>query len=421
MVIDAAKGIEAPTLKLFEVCRLRDVPIITFINKLDRDGRDPFELMSEIEDSLALDVTPASWPIGMGRDFLGSYDLFQERLLLMEKRADRVGGEVQECRGLDDPLLDAELPERAVKTLREEVEMARGLCPPFDLDAYRGGHMTPVFFGSALNNFGVRELLEGLMRLAPSPRPQKTTTRLVDPAEEAVSGFVFKIQANMDPKHRDRIAFLRLCSGHFQRGMKLLHVRSGKQMTLHNPVLFLARDRELAEEAYAGDIIGIPNHGTLRIGDALTEGEPLQFTGIPSFAPELLQSVRPVDPMRTKHLTRALEQLAEEGAARVFKPHFGANFIVGVVGSLQFDVLSDRIRTEYDIPVHFEGTQLFTARWVDAADVQVMKRFVEANRAAMAEDHTGAPVFMARNNWHLETTQKEWPDVHFAKIKEQAT
>ena len=224
----------------------------------------------------------------------------------------------------------------------------------------------------------------------------------------------------MDPKHRDRIAFFRLCSGHFQRGMKLLHVRSGKQMTLHNPVLFLARDRELAEEAFPGDIIGIPNHGTLRIGDALTEGEPLQFTGIPSFAPELLQSVRPADPMRTKHLTRALEQLAEEGAARVFKPHFGSNFIVGVVGALQFDVLADRIRTEYDIPVHFEGTQLHTARWVDAADVQVMKRFMEANRSAMAEDHTGAPVFLARNNWHLETTQKEWPDVRFAKTKEQA-
>ncbi|MBK9002105.1 MAG: peptide chain release factor 3 [Myxococcales bacterium] len=420
MVIDAAKGIEAQTLKLFEVCRLRDVPIITFINKLDRDARDPFELMSEIEERLALDVTPASWPIGMGRDFLGCYDLFQERLLLVEKGAERAGGDVRECRGLDDPLLDRELPEHAVKALREEVEMARGLCPRFDLEAYRGGHMTPVFFGSALNNFGVRELIEGLLRLAPAPRPQKTTTRLVEPTEDQVSGFVFKIQANMDPKHRDRIAFLRLCSGHFQRGMKLQHVRSGKQMTLHNPVLFLARDRELAEEAFAGDIIGIPNHGTLRIGDALTEGEPLQFTGIPSFAPELLQSVRPADPMRAKHLNRALEQLAEEGAARVFKPHFGSNFIVGVVGSLQFDVLSDRIRTEYDIPVHFEGTQLFTARWVDAADPQLMKRFTEANRAAMAEDHTGHPVFLARNSWHLETTQKDWPDVHFAKTKEQA-
>ena len=420
MVIDAAKGIEAQTLKLFEVCRLRDVPIITFINKLDRDGRDPFELMSEIEDRLALDVTPASWPIGMGRDFLGSYDLFHDRLLLVEKGAERAGGQIKECRGLDDPMLDEELPERSVKALREEVEMARGLCPEFDLESYRAGHMTPVFFGSALNNFGVRELLEGILRLAPSPRPQKTTTRLVDPNEEKVTGFVFKIQANMDPKHRDRIAFLRLCSGHFERGKKLLHVRSGKQMTLHNAVLFLARDREIAEEAFPGDIIGIPNHGTLRIGDALTEGEPLQFTGIPSFAPELLQGVRPADPMRQKHLTRALEQLAEEGAARVFKPYFGSSFIVGVVGSLQFDVLADRIRTEYDIPVLFEGTALHTARWVDAADAAELKRFAEANRASMAEDHTGADVFLARNNWHLETTQKEWPNVRFAKTKEQA-
>jgi peptide chain release factor 3 len=420
MVIDAAKGIEAQTLKLFEVCRLRDVPIITFVNKLDRDGRDPFELMSEIEERLALDVTPATWPIGMGRDFLGSYDLFKDRLLLVEKGAERAGGEVRECQGLSDPLLDRELPERAARTLREEVEMARGLCPTFDLEAYRGGHMTPVFFGSALSTFGVRELLDGLQELAPAPRPQKTTTREVEPTEKNVSGFVFKIQANMDPKHRDRIAFLRLCSGHFERGMKLLHVRSGKQMALHNPVLFLARDRDLAEEAFAGDIIGIPNHGTLRIGDALTEGEPLQFTGIPSFAPELLQSVRPADPMRAKHLNRALEQLAEEGAARVFKPHFGSNFIVGVVGALQFDVLADRIRTEYEVPVHFEGTQLHTARWVETADAQLLKRFTEQNRAAMAEDHTGAPVFLARNAWHLETTEKDWPDVRFARTKEQA-
>jgi len=420
MVIDAAKGIEAQTLKLFEVCRLRDVPIITFINKLDRDGRDPFELMSEIEERLALDVTPASWPIGMGRDFLGCYDLFRDRLLLVEKGAERAGGQVRECQGLDDPALERELPEHALRALREEVEMARGLTPRFDLESYRQGHMTPVFFGSALNNFGVRELLQGLIELAPAPRPQKAMTRLVAPGEERVTGFVFKVQANMDPKHRDRIAFLRLCSGHFERGMKLLHVRTGKQMALHNPVLFLAQDRELAHEAFAGDIMGIPNHGTLRIGDTLTEGEVLQFTGIPSFAPELLQAVRPADPMRAKHLTRALEQLAEEGAARVFKPYFGGSFIVGVVGALQFDVLADRIRTEYDIPVHFEGTQLSTARWVDADDPALMKRFMEANRAALAEDHTGHPVFLARNNWHLETTQKDWPDVSFAKTKEQA-
>ncbi len=343
MVIDAAKGIETQTLKLFEVCRLRDVPIITFVNKLDREGRDPFDLMSEIEDKLALDVTPASWPIGMGRRFKGCYDLFHERLVLVPKGDRRDDSRVQKCSGLDDPELDRLLEDDAAKTLREEVEMARGLCPTFDLEAYRGGHMTPVFFGSALSNFGVRELLDGLVELAPSPRPQPTSTRTVDPTESRVTGFVFKVQANMDPKHRDRVAFVRLCSGHFRRGMKLLHVRSGKTLNVHNPMLFLAQDRELAEEAHAGDILGLPNHGALRIGDTLTEGENLKFTGIPSFAPELLQRVRPDDPMRAKHLGRALEQIAEEGAAGVMKPMIGSNWIVGVVGSLQFDVLADRM------------------------------------------------------------------------------
>ena len=251
--------------------------------------------------------------------------------------------------------------------------MARGLCVDFDIEAYREGNMTPVYFGSAINNFGVRELLNGLAELAPPPRPQPTAERAIEPKEGRVSGFVFKIQANMDPKHRDRIAFVRLCSGHFKRGMKLMHVRSGKQMNMHNPVLFLARDRELAEEAWAGDIIGIPNHGNLRIGDALTEGELLQFTGIPSFAPELLQRVRPEDPMRAKHLERALRQLAEEGVGQAFKTRLGSDWIVGVVGSLQFDVLADRIRTEYNVPVRFEPSGLYTARWVSADDPRVLK------------------------------------------------
>jgi peptide chain release factor 3 len=443
MVIDAAKGIEAQTRKLFEVCRLRDVPIITFINKLDRDGRDPLELMDEIESSLALAVTPASWPIGMGQTFLGCYDLLHERLVLLDRegrrgerpagtpatpatpprialpRGSRIGtAEVCEG-GVADPRLDQLLPAAAAGTLRDEVAMARALCPPFALGDYLGGHQTPVYFGSALNNFGVRELLDGLVELAPPPRPQPAATRLVDPGEEAVTGFVFKIQANMDPKHRDRIAFVRLCSGRFQRGMKLQHVRSGKAMAMHNPVLFLAQDRELAEEAWAGDIIGIPNHGNLRIGDALTEGEPLHFTGIPSFAPELLRKVRPEDPMRAKHLGRALLHLAEEGAAQVFRPALGTDWIVGVAGALQFDVLADRIRTEYGIPVHFEGTALFTARWVEADDHQALKRFTNANHASMAEDHDGTPVFLARNAWHLRTTGEEWPAMRFLKTREQ--
>jgi peptide chain release factor 3 len=418
MVIDAAKGIEAQTRKLFEVCRLRDVPIITFVNKLDREGREPFDLMSEIEQALALHVTPAAWPIGMGQSFLGCYDLFHDRLLLLDRGRSEVVNEVEVVRGLDDPLLDLHLPAGAVARLREEVEMARALCPPFDLASYREGHTTPVYFGSALHNFGVRDLLAGLVALAPPPRPQPAATRLVAPAEEKVSGFVFKIQANMDPKHRDRIAFVRLCSGRFQRGMKMLHIRSGKTFAVHNPVLFMARDRELAEEAWAGDIIGIPNHGMLRIGDALTEGEELRFTGIPSFAPELLRKVRPVDPMRAKHLGRALLQLAEEGAAQVFKSRFGSEWVVGVAGALQFDVLADRIRTEYDIDVRFETVALHTALWVEADDPQQLKKFARANDASMAEDHNGSPVFLARTPWHLKTTREDWPETRFLKTKE---
>ena len=417
MVIDAAKGIEAQTLKLFEVCRLRGIPIITFVNKMDRDGRDPFDIMDEIEQTLALDVTPATWPIGMGRDFLGCYDLFHDRLLFMDRGDGREKGTGETCSGLQDAKLDQLLPADAVKTLREEAEMAQVLCPPFDMDAYRQGNTTPVFFGSAINNFGVGELLEGVAKLAPSPRCQQAAERLVDPLEEKVSGFVFKIQANMDPNHRDRVAFVRLCSGHFRRGMKMRHVRTGKMLTLHNPMLFLAKDRGLAEEAWAGDIIGVPNHGALRIGDTLTEGETLRFMGVPSFAPEFLRRVRPDDPMRIKHLGRTLIQLGEEGAARVFKTELGSDWIVGVVGSLQFEVLADRIRTEYNVPVHFETTSIQTARWLEADDHRVLKRFADANVAEMAHDHDDAPVFLARNTWRLENAIKEWPEVRFLKIR----
>mgnify|MGYP000850495979 FL=1 len=424
MVIDAAKGIESQTLKLFEVCRLRDVPIITFINKMDRESRDPFDLLDEIEQTLALDVTPASWPIGMGREFKGCYDVLGRRLLLMPKghasgALEQTNGEVKEFDGLNDSKLDDLLPHGFSDKLREEVEMIRGLCPEFSVAPYREGHLSPVFFGSAINNFGVLELLEGLAKLAPSPGAQSAETREVQPEEEKVTGFVFKIQANMDPRHRDRIAFFRLSSGHFKKGMKLYHVRSGKPINLHNPVLFLAQDRETANEAWPGDIIGIPNHGNLRIGDTLTQGESIQFAGIPIFAPELLQSVRPEDPMRAKHLGRALQQMAEEGAARVFKPRSGADWIVGVVGSLQFDVLADRIRTEYEVPVIFEGTSLYTARWVEADDNLTLKRFIDDNSAAIAEDHDRSPVFLARNAWHLDKAAEEWPDIRFLKTKEQ--
>ena len=419
MVIDAAKGIEAQTRKLFEVCRLRDMPIMTFINKMDREARDPFDILDEIEQALALDVTPASWPIGMGKGFLGCYDLFQDQLILMERSKEDKPDEGESCKGIDDPKIDNILPDYAAAELREQVEMARGLCPDFDRQAYLEGTMTPVFFGSALNNFGVREMLQGLGEYAPSPRPQTTVERVITPTEDKVSAFVFKIQANMDPKHRDRMAFARLSSGHFKRGMKLKHVRSGKQLNIHNPQMFFARDRETAEEAWAGDIIGIPNHGNLRIGDTLTEGEDLYITGIPSFAPELLKRVRPEDPMKAKHLGKALQQLAEEGVARVFKPLIDSSWVVGVVGVLQFDVMADRIRTEYDVPVKFEETALYTARWLSAKDSQKIKDFVDHNRGNVADDHDGDTVFLARNAWHLEDAQKNWPDIEFLSIKDQ--
>jgi peptide chain release factor 3 len=419
MVIDGAKGIETQTRKLFEVCRLRDVPITTFVNKMDREARDPFELIDEIEQTLQIEVTPASWPIGSGREFLGCYDLLADSLLLFDRtKGDRVA-EAVTCNGLDDPELDRRLPKDAVKRLREEVEMARGLMPAFDLEAYRAGNLTPIYFGSAINNFGVQELLAGLARDAPSPRPQPADPRPVEPSEPKVAGFVFKVQANMDPNHRDRIAFVRLASGHFRRGMKLKHVRSGKQIAVNNAVLFLARDRELAEDAWPGDIIGIPNHGSLRIGDTLTEGAEIRFTGVPSFAPELLQRVRPDDPMRVKHLRKALEHFAEEGASQVFKPMLGADWIVGVVGPLQFEVLAARIDAEYGIAARFEPAPVDAARWVECEDRTELERFVDANRSALAEDHDGALVFLARNGWHMNRTQEDFPKIRFLKTREQ--
>ncbi|MBI3707914.1 MAG: peptide chain release factor 3 [Proteobacteria bacterium] len=419
MVIDAAKGIEAQTRKLFEVCRLRDVPIITFINKLDRDGRDPFALLDEISESLALDTTPVAWPIGMGSGFRGCYDVLGDRFLAFEAgRGDRIADATQ-LQGLDDPRLAKVLTAAQLTQLRDDVEYARAACPAFDLSLYRAGHLTPVFFGSALKNFGVRELLEGLATLAPPPGTRAATSRVVAPEESRVSGFVFKIQANMDPNHRDRVAFVRICSGQFRRSMKLHHVRTGKMLSVHNPVFFLARERDLAEEAWAGDIIGIPNHGTLRIGDALTEGESLRFTGIPCFAPEILRRVRLGDPMRMKHLRRALEDLAEEGITQLFKPLIGAQWIVGVVGPLQLDVLAARIADEYSVEAGFEAAPYESARWVDAADPAKLKQFGDSNRGSMAEDRDGAPVFLARNAWELNYTRERWPDIRFNTTREQ--
>jgi peptide chain release factor 3 len=418
MVLDGAKGIEGQTRKLFEVCRLRDMPIITFVNKLDRESMDLFQLLDDVTEKLALDVTPITWPIGCGREFLGCYDLIEDKVLLVEKSKELKPDEGVICDGIDDPKLAELIPAHLLEKLREDVEMVRELCPPFDKQAFLEGNLTPIYFGSAINTFGVQELLRGLGEIAPSPMSFTTLGRTVEAAEKKLSGFVFKIQANMDPKHRDRIAFFRMVSGKFKRGMKLKHVRNGKLMTLHNPVLFLAQDRELAEEAWPGDIFGIPNHGNLRIGDSLTEGEDLIFTGIPNFAPEYIQTVRPDDPMRAKHLGRALDQLAEEGAASVFKATIGSEWYVGVVGMLQFEVMADRIRTEYEVPCKFEATSLYTAVWIEADDKIKLKKFIDTNRANMAEDHMGAPVFLARNAWRLDKATDDNPDIRFLKVKE---
>jgi peptide chain release factor 3 len=424
MVLDAARGIEEQTRKLFEVCRLRDVPIITFVNKLDRESRDPFDLIDEIEQSLALDATPASWPIGMGREFLGTCDLSGDALLLFEHGTrDQLAPPVR-CRGLDDPELVRRLPKAAVAKLREEVEMARGLCPQFDREAFHAGHMTPVFFGSALNNFGVRELLQGVADLAPAPRPQPALgsdgPRPIRPDGPQVLGFVFKVQANVDPQHRDRVAFIRLASGRFQRGMKLKNVRTGRVMSVQSPVFFLARERNLAEEAWPGDIIGIPNHGSLRIGDTLTEGAEIRVAGIPSFAPEILRRVRIDDPMKSKHLRHALGQLAEEGVTRVFKPASGGDWIVGVVGALQLDVLTARLQAEYGLATRLDGAPYQAARWLDADDPAELDRFRLRHPSASAEDHDGVPVFLARNAWDLRTTIEEWPALRFKETREQS-
>lgn len=417
MVIDGAKGVESQTRKLFEVCRLRDLPILTFCNKMDRESRDTFEIIDEIQENLAIDVAPASWPIGMGREFIGAYDLIHDRLEIMDRADRNKVAETVQISGLDDPKLADHIPQTLLAQLREEVEMARELLPAFDRQSFLEGHLTPIWFGSAINSFGVRELMDGIGEYGPEPQPQNAAERQIAPEEKAVTGFVFKVQANMDPKHRDRVAFVRLASGHFQRGMKLTHVRTKKPMAVSNPVLFLAADRELAEEAWAGDIIGIPNHGQLRIGDALTEGEALRFTGIPSFAPELLQNVRSGDPMKAKHLEKALMQFAEEGAAKVFKPMIGSGFIVGVVGALQFEVLASRIELEYGIPVRFEPSQFTSARWV-AGPREKLDAFANTNKQHMASDHDGDPVYLTRLQWDIDRVERDHPELKLTATKE---
>ncbi len=423
MVLDAAKGIEPQTLKLFEVCRLRDIPIVTFINKMDREAQDPLELLDEIAAKLALDPAPLFWPAGSGGRFKGMLDLRSREFLPFERSAtEREQAGHPHAVPADGAAIDAYLsPDERVE-LRESAELVTGASPAFDPQSFLEGHMTPVFFGSALRRFGVEQLLDGLGAYAPPPRPvaaiRSGAETHVAPGDVEVSGFVFKVQANMDPNHRDRIAFLRLCSGRFQRGMKLKVQSTGRQLSVNAPIMFFASDRELAEEGFAGDVIGIPNHGVLRVGDSLSESGVLRFAGLPNFAPEILQRVRVKDPLKAKHLRRAREGLAEEGVTQLFRPQVGSDFIVGAVGQLQFEVMADRLASEYQLEVIFEPSPYAEARWVSGTDAD-LAAFSAAYRTAMAEDIDSQPVFLSKSGWETGYVAERYPAVSFARTRER--
>jgi len=419
MVIDAARGVEARTIKLMEVCRLRATPIITFVNKLDRDGRDPVDLLDEVEQVLDIRCAPVTWPIGMGRDMRGVYHLLEDRIYLYQPGAKGRLGETRVVEGIASEEAARELAGR-IESLREEIELVRGASHAFDLDEYLAARLTPVFFGSALLNFGVRELLEAFVEWAPPPAPREAAERVVEPVEPRLSGFVFKIQANMDPAHRDRVAFLRICSGRFQSGRKLRHVRIGRDVRIADALTFMASDREHVEEAFAGDIIGLHNHGTINIGDTFTEGEELRFTGIPNFAPEIFRRAVLRDPLRAKALQKGLAQLCEEGATQLFRPLARNDLILGAVGTLQFDVVAHRLREEYGVDCRFESITVATARWVHCDDP---KRFEEFRRKAhehLATDHGDALVYIAPTRVNLDLATERWPEVEFHATRDRA-
>ena len=417
MVVDSTKGVEVQTEKLMEVCRMRNTPIITFINKLDREGLDPIGLLDEIERKLDIECTPFSWPVGMGKGFKGVYSLQHGELLLFTPGLETRDREGVRINHLGDPLLDEILGSQADE-LRAQVELLEGAVNPFERDRFLDGRQTPVFFGSALNNFGVQELLDAFVELAPPPRPRTAVTRVVDPHEEAFSGFVFKIQANMNPAHRDRIAFLRICSGKLTRGMRVTHHRVGKQVALTNPILFMAQDRTHAEEAFPGDIVGIHNHGTIRIGDTFTDKEPLQFTGVPNFAPEHFRCVRLRNPMKAKQLNKGLLQMSEEGAIQVFRTVLGGDLILGAVGVLQFDVTMARLEAEYGVDAVYEPVHYSTARWVHCEDRKTLERFERTQRPNLALDAEGYLTYLGVNEFRLGLVIKDWPDISFQKTRE---
>lgn len=417
MVIDSAKGVEERTIKLMDVCRLRTTPILTFINKLDREGREPIELMDEVEAVLDIQCAPVTWPIGMGKRFKGVFHLYNDSVHLFSATH---GGKIQTgevIQGLDNPLLDEVLGQDAAE-LRDEIELVRGASHPFDLEAFLAGKLSPVFFGSAINNFGIEELLDYFVEVAPGPQPRQTHERVVMPDEVTFSGFVFKIQANMDPQHRDRIAFLRIVSGRYEKGMKMYQVRLGKDVKVANAITFMASEREQVEEAWPGDIIGLHNHGTIQIGDTFTQGESCKFSGIPNFAPELFRRVRLRDPLKMKALQKGLDQLSEEGASQVFKPLNSNDLIVGAVGVLQFDVVAFRLKNEYGVECSFENVNIQTARWVTAEDEHKLSEFRNKASDNLALDSGGNLTYLAPTRVNLELTIERWPDVTFHSTRE---
>ena len=417
MVIDAAKGVETQTIKLLDVCRLRATPIITFVNKLDREVRDPLALLEEIESVLAIDCAPVSWPLGMGKRFRGVFHLRNDRLMRFAAGEDRVSTDTELVEGVGNPRLDQLYPDE-IPALRHDVALIRSASQPFDLDRFLAGRQTPVFFGSAINNFGVQEILQALIEWAPPPQPRDATVRTVRPTEAAFSGFVFKIQANMDPRHRDRIAFFRVCSGRYEPAMKVRHLRVGREMKLANALTFMADARVSSEDAVAGDIIGIHNHGQLQIGDTLTEGEALAFRGIPYFAPELFRTARPRDPFKAKPLSKGLQELGEEGAIQVFTSAHTNTVLLGAVGPLQFEIVAQRLASEYGVDAIYETANISTARWLTFPDDSIRRNFEREQAAALATDVDGNPVFLATNRYNLQVTVERWPRIGFHATRE---
>ncbi len=419
MVIDAAKGIESQTLKLFEVCRLRDIPILTFVNKVDREGKDPFELLDEVASRLALDVAPMVWPLGLGTAFRGCFDIARSRILMEAGIDDRNFGRVETIEGPGDPRLDDFVGADVAAEAREMIALARDGYPAFDREQFLHGAQTPVYFGSALRQFSVRELLRDIAAFAPPPKPQQAAGREVSPSDPGVSGFVFKVQANMDPNHRDRVAFVRLCSGEFKRGMKLNNTRTDKALAINNPIFFFAQDRQRAEEAVAGDIIGVPNHGVLSVGDTLTEIPGLRYTGLPDFAPEIIRRVRLADPLKSKQMKKAITSLAEEGASQLFTPMLGADVYVGVVGALQLDVIEARMAAEYGVAAKLEPCGYEIARWLVSDDKAALEGFISTHKSQIAFDRFEAPVFLARNAWEAKYEEDRTKNVQFLKTRER--